>query len=252
LEKYGQITVNYNRDVEAFPLLNTLFERILGESPYHSPTDMGVNMNGFCITDDEAARAASNDEIIRRYYAALCDAKKGLIHKDVVAKLELLMSKSGISPADRKAITPALAKSEQTGNPAVAIELSNGAIVTGKTSSLLGAAAACLLNALKVLGGIDDTIELISPTIIEPIQYLKVQHMGSINPRLHTDEVLMALSICAVSDPKAKKAIKQLGNLKNCEVHSTVMLSHTDEKTFKSLGMHLTCEPERQVNLEQI
>jgi uncharacterized protein (UPF0371 family) len=202
--------------------------------------------------DDEACKEASKNEIIRRYYAALCDAKKGLIHKDVVAKLELLMSKSGISPADRKAIAPALEKAEQTGNPAVAIELSNGTIVTGKTSSLLGAAAACLLNALKVLGGIDDTIELISPTIIEPIQYLKVQHMGSINPRLHTDEVLMALSICAVSDPKAKKAIKQLGNLKNCEVHSTVMLAHTDEKTFKSLGMHLTCEPERQVNLEQI
>ncbi len=252
LEAYGSLAVNYNRDVEIFPVVSAMLEKILGYSPYKSPTDMGVNMVGNCIIDDEACKEASKNEIIRRYYAALCDAKKGLVHKDVLAKLELLMSKSGISPANRKTIAPALKKSEQTGNPAAAIELHDGRIVTGKTSDLLGASAACLLNALKALGGIDDSIELISPTIIEPIQYLKVKHMGSINPRLHTDEVLMALSICAVSDPKAKKAIKQLGNLKNCEVHSTVMLSHTDEKTFKALGMHLTCEPERQVNNEQI
>ena len=252
LDAYGSLAVNYNRDVEIFPVVSAMLAKILGYSPYKSPTDMGVNMVGNCIVDDEACKDASKNEIIRRYYAALCDAKKGLVHKDVVSKLELLMSKSGISPADRKAIAPALAKSEKTGNPAVAIELNDGTIVTGKTSDLLGASAACLLNALKALGGIDDKTELISPTIIEPIQYLKVQHMGSINPRLHTDEVLMALSICAVSDPKAKKAINQLDNLKNCEVHSTVMLSHTDEKTFKSLGMHLTCEPERQVNPEQI
>ena len=157
------------------------------------------------------------------------------------------MSKSGISVEDRKAVAPALEKAEQTGGPAVAIELNDGRIVTGKTGTLLGAAAACLLNALKALGGIDDKKELISPTIIEPLQYLKVKHMGAVNPRLHTDEVLMALSICAVTDPKAKKAVAQLEKLKNCEMHATVMLSHTDERTIKALGMHLTCEPQRQV-----
>ena len=208
---------------------------------------MGVNMVGFCISDDEVCRVASNNEIIRRYYAALCDAKKGRISKDVVAKLELLMSKSGISTEDRKAVAPALAKAEQTGSPAVAMELNDGRIVTGKTGALLGASAACLLNALKVLGGINDDIELISPTIIEPLQKLKVKHMGAVNPRLHTDEVLMALSVCAVTDPKAKKAVAQLDKLKNCELHSTVMLAHVDERTFKSLGIHVTCEPERQV-----
>ena len=208
---------------------------------------MGVNMAGFCIVDDEACRRASQNEIIRRYYAALGDARKGRIGKDVVAKIELLMNKAGVSTEDRKAVAPALAKAETTGTPAVAIELNDGRIVTGKTGKLLGAAAACLLNALKELGGIDDAIELISPTIIEPLQHLKVKHMGAVNPRLHTDEVLMALSICAVNDPKAKKAVEQLDKLKNCEIHSTVMLAHVDERTFKALGMHLTCEPQRQV-----
>ena len=213
---------------------------------------MGVNMAGNCIFDDEACKDASLNEIIRRYYAALCDARKGRISKDVVAKLELLMRKSNISPDDRKAITPALEKSMQTNAPAVAIELTDGRIVTGKTSDLLGPSAACLLNALKVLGGIDDNIELISPTIIEPMQKLKVNHMGSINPRLHTDEVLMALAICAVNDPKAKLALEQLDKLKNCEIHSTVILAHTDERTFKTLGMHLTSEPIRYVPPIQI
>lgn len=163
------------------------------------------------------------------------------------------MSKSGISAENRKAVAPALAKAELTDTPAVAIELNDGTIVTGKTGDLLGASAAAILNALKVLGGIDDKKELISPTIIEPLQKLKVKHMGSINPRLHTDEVLMALAICAVNDPKAKKAMAQLDKLKNCEVHSTVMLAHVDEKTFKALGMHLTCEPQRQIIItEQI
>jgi len=175
----------------------------------------------------------------------MCDARKGRISKDVVAKLELLMRKSGISTESRKAIAPALAKEQATGAPAVAIELNDSVIVTGKTSDLLGASAAALLNALKALGGIDDNIELISPTIIEPLQRLKVNHMGASNPRLHTDEVLMALSICAVSDPMAKLAVEQLDKLKNCEIHSTVMLSHVDERTFKSLGMHVTCEPKR-------
>ena len=249
LEEYGSLAVNYNRDVEIFPVVSAMLENILGFSPYKSPTDMGVNMAGNCIIDDEACRQASKNEIIRRYYAALCDAKKGRMSKDVVSKLELLMRKSGISPEDRKAIAPALAKAEATGNPATAIELNDGRIVIGKTSDLLGASAACLVNALKVLGNIDDKTELISPTIIEPIQRLKVQHMGSINPRLHTDEVLMALAICAVTDEKAKQAIAQLDKLKNCEVHSSVMLSHVDEKTFKSLGMHVTSEPQRKVSL---
>ncbi len=247
LDAYGQLAVNYNRDVEIFPVVSAMLEKILGYSPYKSPTDMGVNMAGNCVVDDEACRAASKNEIIRRYYVAQCDAKKGRISKEVVGKLEILMSRSGISTEDRKAVAPALAKAEQTGAPAVAIELNDGRIVTGKTGDLLGASAACLLNALKALGGIDDGIELISPTIIQPLQHLKVKHMGAINPRLHTDEVLMALAICAVNCPKAKKALAQLDKLKNCELHSTVMLAHVDERTFQSLGVHLTCEPQRRV-----
>ncbi len=245
LEAYGDLAVNYNRDVEIFPVVSAMLEKILGYSPYKSPTDMGVNMVGNCIIDDEACRAASRNEIIRRYYIALCDAKKGRISKDVVGKIELLMSKSGISTEDRKAVAPALAKAQETGAPAVALELNDGRIVTGKTGDLLGASAACLLNALKALGGIHDGIELISPTIIEPLQRLKVKHMGAINPRLHTDEVLMALAICAVNSQKAKKALAQLDKLKNCELHSTVMLAHVDERTFQSLGVHVTCEPQR-------
>ena len=247
LEAYQTLSVNYNRDVEIFPVVAAMLEKILGYSPYKSPTDMGVNMVGNCIIDDEACRQASREEIIRRYYAALCDAKKGRIGKDVVGKLELLMRKSGISTEDRKAVASALQKAELTGMPAVAMELNDGQIVTGKTGDLLGASAACLLNALKALGGIKDDIELISPTIIEPVQRLKVKHMGAVNPRLHTDEVLMALAICAVTDAKAKKALAQLDKLKNCELHSTVMLAHVDEKTFKSLGVRITCEPERQL-----
>ncbi len=243
LEAYGTLAVNYNRDVEIFPVLNAMFEKILGKSPYKSPTDMGVNMAGNCIFDDEACRNASNAEIIRRYYAALCDARTGRVSKEVVSKLELLMSKMGIATENRAAIQPALEKAEATGAPAVAIELGNGTIVTGKTGKLLGASAAALLNALKVLGGIHDKIELISPTVIEPIQKLKVNHMGAVNPRLHTDEVLMALSICAVTNPTAQLALNQLDKLKNAEIHSSVLLSHVDEKTFKSLGMHVTCEP---------
>ena len=245
-EAYQTLSVNYNRDVEIFPVVSATLKKILGYSPYKSPTDMGVNMAGFCVVDDEACKAASKAEIIRRYYAALIDARRGRISREVVSKIELLMGKTGISVEDRKAIMPALEKAEQTGNPAVAIELNDGRIVTGKTGDLLGAAAACLLNALKMLGGIADKHELISPTIIEPLQKLKVNHMGAVNPRLHTDEVLMALAICAVTDPKAKKALSQLDKLKNCELHSTVLLSHVDEKTLKALGIHLTCEPQKQ------
>ena len=251
LEAYQTPAVNYNRDVEIFPVVSAMLEKILGYSPYQSPTDMGVNMAGFCIVDDAVCREASKAEILRRYYAALCDARKGRINKEVVAKIELLMSKLGISVEDRKAVAPALLKEAATGEPAVAIELNDGRIVTGKTGKLLGASAACLLNALKVLGNIDDGLELISPTIIEPLQKLKVNHMGAVNPRLHTDEILMALAICAVSDPMAKLALEQLDKLKHCEIHSTVILSHVDEKTFKLLGMHVTCEPQRQTDKSQ-
>jgi uncharacterized protein (UPF0371 family) len=247
MEAYGTLAVNYNRDVEIFPVVSAMLEKILGYSPYKSPTDMGVNMAGFCIVDDEACRKASQNEIIRRYYSALGDARKGRISKDVVSKIEILMSKAGVSVEDRKTVPLALKKAEKTGAPAVAIEISDGCAVTGKTSKLLGASAAALLNALKVVAGIDDKVKLIEPTVIEPMQKLKVNHMGAANPRLHTDEVLMALAICAATDPKAKKAMAQLEKLKNCEVHSTVMLAHVDEKTIKALGMHLTCEPQRQV-----
>lgn len=245
LEAYGTLAVNYNRDVEIFPVVNAMLEKILGKSPYKSPTDMGVNMAGFCIVDDEACRKASEGEIIRRYYAALCDARKGRVGKEVVSKIELLMSKLGVTAENRKPVRPALEKAEMTGNPAVAIELPCGTVVTGKTGQLLGAAAACLLNALKLLGGIDDKTELISPKIIQPLQRLKVNHMGAVNPRLHTDEILMALAICAVESPTAKLALEQLEKLKNCEIHSTVILADVDEKTFQALGMHVTCEPQK-------
>ncbi|MBQ8374017.1 MAG: DUF1846 domain-containing protein [Clostridia bacterium] len=245
LEAYGTLAVNYNRDVEIFPVVNAMLEKILGKSPYKSPTDMGVNMAGFCIVDDEACKKASGEEIIRRYYAAMCDARKGRVGKEVVAKIELLMRKTGLSLEDRKPVLPALEKAEKTGAPAAAIELPDGKIVTGKTGKLLGASAACLLNALKALGGIDDSVELISPAVIEPIQELKVNHMGSCNPRLHTDEILLSLAVCAVTNPTAKLALEQLGKLKGCEFHSTVMLSDVDEKTFKSLGVRISCEPQK-------
>ncbi len=243
LEAYGKTTINYNRDVEAFPVLVAMFEKILGQCPYKSPTDMGVNMAGNCITDDEACKEASRQEIVRRYYTALCDQKKGKVTDDVVLKLELLMKKAGVSPEDRAVVAPALQKAEETGLPAVALELPNGKIVTGKTSSLLGGASASLLNALKELGGIRDDIKLISPVVIEPIQHLKVDHLGNQNPRLHTDETLIALSISAATNPTSEIAMEQLSKLRNCECHSTVMLSEVDVKVFKRLGVNLTCEP---------
>ncbi len=243
LEAYGQTTVNYNRDVEAFPLLAAMFERILGHCPYKSPTDMGVNMVGNCIVDDEAARQASCQEILRRYYAALCDQKQGKAGNDQVLKLELLMKKVGVSEQDRRVVPAALAMAEQTGKPAAAMELPDGTIVTGKTSALLGASAALLLNALKALGKIPDELHLISPRVIDPIQHLKVDHLGNRNPRLHTDEVLIALSISAATDPVAEKAMEQLSKLRGCQVHSSVILSAVDEQVFKRLGVQLTCHP---------
>ena len=244
LDAYGITTVNYNRDVEAFPVLVAIFEKILGECPYKSPTDMGVNMVGNCITDDAVTRKASCQEIIRRYYAALCDYKRGKVSEDTLRKLELLMKKARIDPSHRTVVAPALARAAETGLPAAAMELPDGRIVTGRTSSLLGASASLLLNALKALGNIPDDMHLISPVVIDPIQHLKVDHLGNRNPRLHTDEVLIALSISAATNPMAEFAMEQLGKLRGCEVHSTVILSSVDEKTFKRLGVNLTCEPQ--------
>ena len=245
LEAYGELTVNYNRDVEIFPVLRALFEKISGgDSPYKSPTDMGVNMAGNCIIDDEVCRRASKAEIIRRYFAAMCAKTKGLSDGADVDKIKFLMNSVGVTEADRDARAEALMKSEETGGePAMAIKLSDGRVVTGKTSQLLGAASAALLNALKALGGISDSIRLMSPSIIEPVQDLKVNHLGGKNPRLHTDEVLVALSICAATNPVAEIAMQQLEKLKGCEAHSTVILSQVDENLMKKLGINLTCEP---------
>ncbi|MBQ8001249.1 MAG: DUF1846 domain-containing protein [Ruminococcus sp.] len=245
-EAYGETTVNYNRDVEIFPVLSAMFEQILGESPYKSPTDMGVNMAGLCIFDDDAVCAAAQQEIIRRYYSAMCSYRQGNGEKDVTLKLELLMKQAGLSAEQRPVIGASLKKAEETGEPAAAIEMPDGTIITGKTSALLGASSAAILNALKYLGGIDDEIHLISPTIIEPIQKLKVGHLGNHNPRLHIDEVLLALSICAATDSLAQRALDQLHKLKGLEAHATVILASTDEKMFKKLGMNLTCEPTYQ------
>ena len=242
LEAYGETTVNYNRDVEIFPVLNAMFEKIQGKSPYKSPTDMGVNMAGNCIIDDEVCREASKQEIIRRYYRALSDFKRGLGTKEIIYKLELLMKQADISVEDRKVIAAAKKRAEETGLPAVAIEMNDGTLITGKTSDLLGSSAAALLNALKYEAGIDPDLHMVAPSAIEPIQTLKTQYLGSRNPRLHTDEILIALSMSAASNPDALKALNQLPRLKGCEVHSTVLLSSVDENTFKRLGMHLTCE----------
>ena len=243
LDAYGVTTVNYNRDVEAYPVLVAMFEKLLGTCPYKSPTDMGVNQLGYCIIDDEAARDASQQEILRRYYTAMCDLKKGKASDAQILKLELLMKKAGITPEERRVVAPALNRAEETGKPAAAIELPDGKILTGKTSDLLGACAAVLLNALKELAGLEDELHLISPHVIDPIQHLKVDHLGNRNPRLHTDEVLIALSICAATDPKAEKAMEQLNKLRGCDVHSSVMLSSVDENIFKRLGVNLTCQP---------
>ena len=246
LEAYGKTTVNYNRDVEIFPVLNAMFEKILGVSPYKSPTDMGVNMAGNCIIDDEVVCKAARDEVIRRYYVGMCDYRKGQITDDELMKLELLMKQANVTTEDRKVVAAALEREKETGAPAAAMELPDGTIITGKTSNLLGAVSALLLNALKYFGEIPDDVLLMSPHVIEPIQNLKVQHLGNNNPRIHTDETLLALSICANTDENAKKAMEQISKLRGCEVHSTVILSPVDERIFKRLGINLTCEPKYQ------
>ena len=244
LEAYGEKTVNYNRDVEVFPVLNTIFEKIEGKSPYKSPTDMGVNMAGYCISDDEACREASKAEIVRRYFATLCDARNGHKCDEAILKIESLMNQAGISVDYRTVIKKAIEKSEMTGNqPAVAIELQNGATVTGKTSDLLGASSAALLNALKSISGQADEITLIDPKIIEPIQDLKTRFLGNRNPRLHTDEVLIALSMSATTSENAALAFGALPQLRGCEAHSTVILSQVDRDVYRKLGINLTCEP---------
>ena len=246
LEAYSEMAVNYNRDIEIFPVLNAMLEGILGESPYKSPTDMGVNMAGFAICDDEIVQDAARQEVIRRYYSALVNVRQGMGEQSDVAKIELLMKQVGAGTADRPVVAAALKKAEDTGMPAVALELEDGTIITGKTSSLLGASSSLLLNCLKVLAGIPDEINLISPTVIEPIQKLKTDIMGNHNPRLHTDEILIALSICAVTSDVAKKALSQASKLKGLEAHSSVILSRVDENVFRKLGVNITFEPKYQ------
>ncbi len=247
LEAYGTTSVNYNRDVEVFPVLRSMLDGILGECPYQSPTDMGVNMAGFAIFDDEAVCAAAKQEIIRRYYTSLCNIRKGNGKELELHKIELLMRRLGIdSITDRKCVSVALDKAAETDAPAVAIELNDGRIVTGKTTTLLGASAAALLNAVKALAGVPKEKDIISQHILVPIQKLKTEILGNHNPRLHPDEVLIALSVSAVYDDDAKRATAALYELRNAECHSTVILSAADEATFRKLGIHLSCEPKYQ------
>ena len=243
LQAYGNLAVNYNRDVEIFRVLEAMMTRIFGSCPYKSPTDMGVNQAGNAIYDDEAVCAASRQEILRRYYKAACAHCKGNADKAEMQKIELLMEEAGVTEADRPVIAAARAVAERTGGPAVAIQLPDGHIVTGKTTELLGASSAALLNALKYLANIPDEIKLISPEVIEPIQHLKVEHLGAKNPRMHTDELLIALSICAVTDKYASMAMEELNHLRGSEVHSTVILAHADDKLFGRIGTYVTCEP---------
>lgn len=248
LEAYGETTVNYNRDVEIYPVLNAMFKRIYGTSPYKSPTDMGVNMAGNCICDDEVCREASCQEIIRRYYDSLRRRLIGSCPDEEVYKVEMLMNQADITVHDRPVVDAALQKEAETGGPSAALELHDGTIVTGKTSNLLGASAALLLNALKKLAGIEHERHVISPSAIEPIQKLKTQYLGSKNPRLHTDEVLIALSVSAATDPTAQLALDQLPKLKGCQAHTSVMVSSVDIKQFKKLSIQATFEAKYEKN----
>ena len=246
LEAYGKTTVNYNRDVEIFPVLEAMFREIYGESPYKSPTDMGVNQIGFCILDEEVCAQASRQEIIRRYYASACSVLQGLSDPAELRKIDLIMNSAGISVSERKVVDAALTRAEETGGPAVAIELNDGRVITGKTTELLGAASACLINSMKAISGIRKKTKLIPKNIIEPIQHLKVEHLGNRNPLLHTDELLIALSVCAVTNPLVGEAIDALNELRGCEAHSSVILSHQDQDLFKRLGVNITFEPHYQ------
>ena len=243
LEAYGETTVNYNRDIEIFPVLEAMFRKIYGHCPYKSPTDMGVNMAGYAIVDDEICREASRQEIIRRYFSTACAVKRGVAAPAQLHKMEVLMQSLGLEPEMRPAVPAARAVAQRTGEPAMAIELSDGTVITGKTSALMGASCAAMLNALKHLAGIADQVDLISPTVLAPIQHLKVEHLGNRNPRLHTDEMLIALSMCAVTNPTAELAMEALSRLRDAQVHSTVILSPVDETVFKKLGAQVTYEP---------
>ncbi len=246
LKAYNQICVNYNRDVETFPVLAATFKKIYGSCPYQSPTDMGVNMAGNCIFDDEAVSEASRQEIIRRYFRYLCEMKKDICGENEVRKLEMLMSQLDIDPTEREVVLPARQMAEERGEPAVALQLADGHVVLGHTSERMGASAAVIMNALKYLAGLPRKEHLISPEVFEPIQKLKVNQFGSKNPRLHSDEILIALSICAVHDENARLALEQIDKLRGCDVHSTVILTQVDEGVFRKLGTHLTCEPAYQ------
>ena len=247
LEAYGRMAVNYNRDIEVFPVLDAMFRRISGSSPYKSPTDMGVNMAGNCISDDEVVCRASKDEIIRRYFSTMCDSRRGRGSPAAVEKLELIMQTAGVTVDERPVVGAALEKSKSVADPnhpeAVAIELPDGRIVTGKTSALLGPAAAAVLNAIKAMCDIPKDVHLIAPSTIEPIQQLKVEMLGNRNPRLHTDEALIALSISAATSRDAAAAFAKLKELRDCEAHSTIIPSQVDEDVYRKLGIHLTCEP---------
>ena len=246
LKAYGITTVNYNRDVEIYPVLNAIFMKIYGSSPYASPTDMGVNMAGNCIVDDEACREASRQEIIRRYYEAVVGVAEGKREQAEVNKIQMLMNQENITVNNRSTVTPALVRAESTGNPAVAIELEDGTMITGKTGDLLGASAAALMNALKVLANIPHEVKILSPESIAPIQKLKTQYLGSKNPRLHTDEVVIALSATAAVNDIAALALAQLPKLRGCQVHSSVILSSADLGTFKKIGCQVTAEPKTE------
>ena len=243
LEAYGKIAINYNRDIEIFPVLNALFEGIYRESPYKSPTDMGVNMVGFCISDDEVCRQASREEIIRRYYTALNKMADGAGNEGEVNKIKLLFQQEKISTDDRRTTIAARERKEKSGVPSSAIELADGTILSAETSPLLGPSAALILNATKHLAGIDHNVKLIPESMIQPIQKTKVEYLHGNNPRLHTDEVLVALSVLSTQDENCRKALEKLPELNGCQVHSTVMLSEVDRKIFKKLGVGLTCDP---------
>ncbi len=246
LEAYGKTAVNYNRDIEIFPVLNALFEGIYGENPYKSPTDMGVNMVGFCISDDDVCSQASKDEIIRRYYDATNKMARGEDNEKEVSKIRLLFNQAKISTAFRRVTTAAYERKIETGHSSAAIELEDGTIITAKSSPLLGCSAALLLNATKHLANIDHEVKLIPQSLIEPVQKTKTEYLGGKNPRLHTDEVLVALSVLSKDDEQCRKALEQLPQLRGCQVHSTVMLSEVDRKIFKKLGCGLTCDPVRK------
>ena len=251
LEAYGTMAVNYNRDIEIFPVMNALFDDIYGDTPYQSPTDMGVNMIGTCISDDEVCKEAALQEIIRRYYTALCNFADGKATENEVNKIGLLMKRARIDTTYRKCTVAAKERTDQSGLAAAAMELEDGTILTGETSPLLGPSSALLLNALKHLAGIAHNIKLIPQTMIGPIQKTKVTYLHGHNPRLHTDEVLVAISMMSLLDENSRLALEQLPNLKGAQVHSTVMLSEVDRKTFKKLGVDLTCDPIKKIKKRQ-